>query len=422
MIVVSQSGSFPKKAQQERTERETYEARSKNNDMQCRAVGDRPQGSADEARPQDASVTARSRMEGLQRRVGKRHRALELRLEGEPARQLQRLAECTVLARERESSGTCASADDEQRCGAGPSCRICHGGELDGPLISPCLCRGSMAHVHLRCLQQWILYSQQSGPLRCSTCTYEYRFRRPLWAQVLLSPLGSALVPPILLGVFMLAQSRLLWAIGIPSQEAIAEIPCEALCIHYRNPVLAAVVRYGVSPEQDARDCHMARGTILAWAQHRLSSESSAAGGASLAAESEQLSDLVNKHASWFPGFQGSPTAVVETVLAPWASRSHWLATFCTASLMVDTPTVDPMVDERATGVPRLGIDAVLLMKSVNKGTPLLFQALFVFLSCISGVCGSAWSYMSGAFQRKLHCMVPAILLEVRHDEFQAAS
>eukprot|EP00929_Paragymnodinium_shiwhaense_P087567 TRINITY_DN47711_c0_g1_i2.p1 TRINITY_DN47711_c0_g1~~TRINITY_DN47711_c0_g1_i2.p1 ORF type:complete len:353 (+),score=21.13 TRINITY_DN47711_c0_g1_i2:216-1274(+) len=352
MIVVSQSGSFPKKAQQERTERETYEARSKNNDMQCRAVGDRPQGSADEARPQDASVTARSRMEGLQRRVGKRHRALELRLEGEPARQLQRLAECTVLARERESSGTCASADDEQRCGAGPSCRICHGGELDGPLISPCLCRGSMAHVHLRCLQQWILYSQQSGPLRCSTCTYEY----------------------------------------------------------------------GVSPEQDARDCHMARGTILAWAQHRLSSESSAAGGASLAAESEQLSDLVNKHASWFPGFQGSPTAVVETVLAPWASRSHWLATFCTASLMVDTPTVDPMVDERATGVPRLGIDAVLLMKSVNKGTPLLFQALFVFLSCISGVCGSAWSYMSGAFQRKLHCMVPAILLEVRHDEFQAAS
>eukprot|EP00357_Protocruzia_adherens_P031901 CAMPEP_0115045900 /NCGR_PEP_ID=MMETSP0216-20121206/48445_1 /TAXON_ID=223996 /ORGANISM="Protocruzia adherens, Strain Boccale" /LENGTH=584 /DNA_ID=CAMNT_0002428911 /DNA_START=43 /DNA_END=1797 /DNA_ORIENTATION=+ len=38
------------------------------------------------------------------------------------------------------------------------TCRIClmEGGELDNPLISPCKCAGTMQHIHLQCLQEWL--------------------------------------------------------------------------------------------------------------------------------------------------------------------------------------------------------------------------------------------------------------------------
>lgn len=37
-------------------------------------------------------------------------------------------------------------------------CRICFSDEQekDNPLISPCKCSGSMSHVHLKCLRQWL--------------------------------------------------------------------------------------------------------------------------------------------------------------------------------------------------------------------------------------------------------------------------
>lgn len=51
-------------------------------------------------------------------------------------------------------------------------CRICHcEGEEDNRLISPCLCMGSLKHVHLRCLQKWIKSSEK---ISCELCRFEY--------------------------------------------------------------------------------------------------------------------------------------------------------------------------------------------------------------------------------------------------------
>lgn len=62
-------------------------------------------------------------------------------------------------------------------------CRIC----LDGPnaeaelgrLISPCLCRGSIRYVHIRCLERWRKTSVSQGAFfACPQCHYQYRFAR----------------------------------------------------------------------------------------------------------------------------------------------------------------------------------------------------------------------------------------------------
>ena len=41
-------------------------------------------------------------------------------------------------------------ADAEER-----TCRLCYGGEEDGPLVQPCACRGTAKWVHKHCLEAW---------------------------------------------------------------------------------------------------------------------------------------------------------------------------------------------------------------------------------------------------------------------------
>lgn len=51
-------------------------------------------------------------------------------------------------------------------------CRICHcEAEPDMPLISPCVCSGSLAYVHQSCLQRWI---KSSDTKKCELCKYEF--------------------------------------------------------------------------------------------------------------------------------------------------------------------------------------------------------------------------------------------------------
>jgi len=40
----------------------------------------------------------------------------------------------------------------------GKVCRICLGEENEeiDPLISPCKCAGTMSHIHLECLREWL--------------------------------------------------------------------------------------------------------------------------------------------------------------------------------------------------------------------------------------------------------------------------
>lgn len=52
-------------------------------------------------------------------------------------------------------------SDDEKIC------RFCFEGEEEGPLISPCDCRGDQKYVHLQCLRRWqrmVLVSQPTHP------------------------------------------------------------------------------------------------------------------------------------------------------------------------------------------------------------------------------------------------------------------
>ncbi|KAF5292595.1 hypothetical protein FQA39_LY13928 [Lamprigera yunnana] len=66
-------------------------------------------------------------------------------------------------------------------------CRICHGGESIGNLLSPCQCRGSIASTHIQCLERWL---KESATSHCELCGYHYTIIR----QPKYSPLQSVFV------------------------------------------------------------------------------------------------------------------------------------------------------------------------------------------------------------------------------------
>lgn len=62
-------------------------------------------------------------------------------------------------------------------------CRIClDGSEAEhemGRLIRPCLCKGSISYVHVKCLQKWRnTSSSRSAFFSCPQCHYQYHFAR----------------------------------------------------------------------------------------------------------------------------------------------------------------------------------------------------------------------------------------------------
>jgi hypothetical protein len=69
----------------------------------------------------------------------------------------------------------------------GKVCRICLGEENKGvdPLISPCKCAGTMSHIHLECLREWLnsKKTMKEGPsvttycwknLQCELCMVRF--------------------------------------------------------------------------------------------------------------------------------------------------------------------------------------------------------------------------------------------------------
>lgn len=54
-------------------------------------------------------------------------------------------------------------------------CRICHGGESFDDLLTPCRCRGTIALVHLKCLERWLKESNHSS---CELCQHHFRIVR----------------------------------------------------------------------------------------------------------------------------------------------------------------------------------------------------------------------------------------------------
>ena len=55
------------------------------------------------------------------------------------------------------------------------TCRLCYGGEEDGPLVQPCACRGSAKYIHIHCLEKWRRMSpKEDAAYRCGQCMDEY--------------------------------------------------------------------------------------------------------------------------------------------------------------------------------------------------------------------------------------------------------
>lgn len=66
------------------------------------------------------------------------------------------------------------------------TCRVCYSGREAGRLFSPCLCSGTMAYVHVRCLNEWRAASVNPRSFyTCDACGYNYRTQRSVIAEAL---------------------------------------------------------------------------------------------------------------------------------------------------------------------------------------------------------------------------------------------
>ena len=66
--------------------------------------------------------------------------------------------------------------EEEQEEEEEERCRLCLGGEEDGPLLQLCACRGSAKLVHRHCLEKWRCTSdKEDAAYRCGECKDHYR-------------------------------------------------------------------------------------------------------------------------------------------------------------------------------------------------------------------------------------------------------
>ncbi|KAJ6509460.1 hypothetical protein C8R47DRAFT_1098797 [Mycena vitilis] len=97
------------------------------------------------------------------------------------------------------------AADDRQ-------CRICLAGEEEaavlGRLIKPCLCKGSISFVHVKCLQRWRnTAASQSAFFSCPQCHYKYRFARTRIVGVATNPVVVGAITSIFFTILVLLSS-----------------------------------------------------------------------------------------------------------------------------------------------------------------------------------------------------------------------
>ncbi|CAF0932298.1 unnamed protein product [Rotaria sordida] len=77
-----------------------------------------------------------------------------------------------LLNNETLTRRTSLSSTNSKTSNCPDICRICHGeGTKDEPLVSPCLCLGTMQYLHQSCLQRWI---KSSGLKSCELCKFEF--------------------------------------------------------------------------------------------------------------------------------------------------------------------------------------------------------------------------------------------------------
>mmetsp|Transcript_32786 Transcript_32786/g.50047 ORF Transcript_32786/g.50047 Transcript_32786/m.50047 type:complete len:112 (-) Transcript_32786:1221-1556(-) len=62
------------------------------------------------------------------------------------------------MAKEKKRVQFLMKLKEQAKMAEGKVCRICLGEEnnSEDPLISPCKCSGTMSHIHLSCLREWL--------------------------------------------------------------------------------------------------------------------------------------------------------------------------------------------------------------------------------------------------------------------------
>ena len=71
----------------------------------------------------------------------------------------------------KSSQGMLSELSDS--CGL--MCRICHSGDEDEQLITPCRCIGTVKYAHQTCILSWI---SKSGSEICELCKYKFKTRK----------------------------------------------------------------------------------------------------------------------------------------------------------------------------------------------------------------------------------------------------
>ncbi|KAI0825022.1 zf-C3HC4-domain-containing protein [Trametes gibbosa] len=104
-------------------------------------------------------------------------------------------------------------------------CRICLDGEAPelGRLIRPCLCKGSISYVHVKCLQRWRNTSaSRSAFYACPQCGYHYHFARTRVIGIATNPVVVAALSSLLFTILVLMSSFVTtWFIGDPDEDYI---------------------------------------------------------------------------------------------------------------------------------------------------------------------------------------------------------
>ncbi|RPD55843.1 zf-C3HC4-domain-containing protein [Lentinus tigrinus ALCF2SS1-7] len=89
-------------------------------------------------------------------------------------------------------------------------CRICLDGEDPelGRLIRPCLCKGSISYVHVKCLQRWRNTSaSRSAFYACPQCGYHYHFARTRVVGIATNPVVIAALSTLFFTILVLMSS-----------------------------------------------------------------------------------------------------------------------------------------------------------------------------------------------------------------------
>ncbi|KAJ7706260.1 hypothetical protein B0H17DRAFT_1036442 [Mycena rosella] len=143
-------------------------------------------------------------------------------------------------------------SDDER--GSEPQCRICFSGAEEpelGRLIKPCLCRGSISFVHVKCLQRWRNSSAtKSAFFSCPQCHYKYRFARTRIVGIATNPVVVGAISAILFTLLVLLSSFITTYF-----TSLFEAPTESY--YYRSHF------FYVSPFETAKDLIRAALRIL---------------------------------------------------------------------------------------------------------------------------------------------------------------